>query len=58
MAKVRIRRNEMNLIAGVADRMAKRMHARFVIDNERVEVVDDEQPNGSNQPSEEDPLRS
>ena len=41
MAKVRIGRKEMDSIVNVADRMAKRRHAHFVIDHERVEVIEE-----------------
>ena len=46
MAKVRMGRDEMNLIIDVASRMAKRMHTRFVVDNEKVEIVDSDRATG------------
>ena len=44
MAKVRIGREEMESIVNVANRMAKRRHARFVIDHEKVEIVEEAKP--------------
>ena len=41
MAKVRIDRKEMDSIIKAADRMAKRRHAHFVIDHEKVEVLEE-----------------
>jgi hypothetical protein len=41
MAKVRIGRDEIDHIVNVADRMAKRRHARFVVDHDRVEIVEE-----------------
>jgi hypothetical protein len=51
VAKVRIGREEMDSIVAVADRMAKRRYARFVIDPQRVEIVeraDSEKPADEN----------
>lgn len=42
MPVVKIRREEMDALVQAADRMAKRMNARFVLDQQRVEIVDDQ----------------
>jgi hypothetical protein len=46
MAKLRIGQKEMESIVSVADRMAKRRHAHFVLDREKVEVIEE---NGSDE---------
>jgi hypothetical protein len=45
MAKVRLGRKEMDSIVNVAERMAKRRNAHFVVDHEKVEVVEETNPN-------------
>jgi len=41
MAVVRIGREEMKAIVDVAERMAQRMNTRFVVDQEKVEILDE-----------------
>jgi hypothetical protein len=41
MPKFRIAQKEIDLIRDVSDRMAKRMNAKFVVDPDKVEIVDD-----------------
>lgn len=45
MAKVCIRKAELDLILKIAERTAQRTNGRVVIDNERVTVVDDPENN-------------
>jgi hypothetical protein len=45
MVKVRLGRKEMDSIVNVAERMAKRRNAHFVVDYEKVEVVEETNPN-------------
>lgn len=41
MAIVRIGREEMKAIVDVAERMAHRMNTRFVVDQQKVEILDE-----------------
>ena len=41
MAIVRIQKEEMDTVVRAAERKAKRMNARFVVDRQRVEIVED-----------------
>jgi len=42
MAVIRLRRDEVDLVASAADRKAKRSHSRFVINEDRIEVTGEE----------------
>jgi hypothetical protein len=59
MARVRISREEIDLIVKAADRIAERMHARFVVDHDKVEIVEDKPPKDADQqPPEGAPLNT
>lgn len=49
MATVRIGREEMESIIAVSQRMAERAHGHFVVDHDKVEIVEVEEP--SQQPA-------
>jgi hypothetical protein len=42
MTIIKIRREEIALVQAAGERLARRNHSRFVIDQNRVEVADDE----------------
>jgi hypothetical protein len=42
MTIVRIRREEMALVKAAGERVARRTHARFVVDQSRVEITEEE----------------
>jgi hypothetical protein len=42
MTIVKIRRKEMAVIKAAGERVARRTHARFVLDQNRVEVTEDD----------------
>ena len=44
MTIVRIRREEMALVKAAGERVARRTHARFVVDQSRVEITEDKDP--------------
>jgi hypothetical protein len=44
MTIVRIRREEMALVKAAGERVARRTHARFVVDQSRVEITEDDRP--------------
>jgi hypothetical protein len=45
MTIVRIRREEIALVQAAGERVARRTHSRFVLDQKRVEVTEENEPN-------------
>ena len=54
MTKMRIAKEEMKLIQDVSDRFAKRMNAKFVVDPEKVQVIEDADSQTEEAPISED----
>jgi hypothetical protein len=55
MAKVPLRKNEMEMIVSASERMAKLMNGRYEVDPERVELLEEEPPVEAANDDDDDP---
>ncbi len=58
MAVIKIRSDEMNLVTSAIERKALRTNSRFVVNRERVEVTEHNEPSAETEAPAYAPLRS